>query len=81
METFADYILSEKDWIKKMEITYYLQKKTGVFFNNSVIFKTLIAKLFLERAKLDLDENLIITACLLCNCKKSDNPQDLSKIQ
>ena len=81
METFADYILSEKDWIKKMEITYYLQKKTGVFFNNSVIFKTLIAKLFLERAKLDLDENLIITACLLCNCKKSDNPQDLYKIQ
>ena len=81
METFADYILSEKDWIKKMEITYYLQKKTGVFFNNSVIFKTLIAKLFLEREKLDLDENLIITACLLCNCKKSDNPQDLSKIQ
>ena len=29
-ETFADYILSEKDWIKKMEIVYYLQKRTGI---------------------------------------------------
>ena len=29
-ETFADYILSEKDWIRKMEIVYYLQKKTGI---------------------------------------------------
>ena len=27
METFADYILSEKDWIKKMEIMHYLQIK------------------------------------------------------
>ena len=33
-ETFADYILSEKDWIKKMEIVYYLQKRTGIFFDN-----------------------------------------------
>lgn len=81
METFADYILSEKDWIKKMEIMHYLQKKTGVFFDNSVIFKTFLAKLFLEQANLGLDENLVLTACLLCNCKKSDNPQDLSKIK
>ena len=27
METFADYILSEQDLIKKMEIVYYLQKR------------------------------------------------------
>ncbi len=81
METFADYILSEKDWIKKMEIMYYLKKKTGIFFDNSVILKTFIAKLFLENSNLGLDENLVITACLLCNCKKVDNPQDLSKIR
>ena len=31
METFADYILGEKDYIKKMEIIYYLQKRTGIF--------------------------------------------------
>ena len=40
METFADYILSEKNWGRKLEILYYLQKKTGIFYDNSVIFKT-----------------------------------------
>ena len=40
VETFADYILSEEDWIKKMEIMYYLSKKDNVFFDKSVIFKT-----------------------------------------
>ena len=80
-ETVADYILSEKDWIKKMEIVYYLQKKTGIFFDNSVIFKTLLARLFMERVELELDENIVITACLLCNCKKPSNPKDLSKIK
>ena len=45
METFAEYILSEEDWIKKMEIVYYLQKKTGIFFDNSVV---LIHRIYLE---------------------------------
>ena len=80
-ETFASYILGEKDWIKKMEIIYYLQKRTGIFYDNSVIFKTFLAKMFIEKAKLDLDENVVITACLLCNCKKKMNPQDLEKIK
>ena len=26
-QTFAEYILSEKDWIRKMEIMYYLNKR------------------------------------------------------
>ena len=43
METFADYILSEKDFIKKIEIVYYLKKRTGIFFYNSVIFKAELA--------------------------------------
>ena len=81
METFADYILSEKDWVKKMEIMHYLKKKTGIFFDNSVIFKTFLAKLFLDNTDLGLDKNIILTACLLCNCKKSEDPQDLSKIK
>lgn len=80
-ETFADYILSETDWIKKMEIVYYLQKKTNIFFDNSVIFKTLLAKQFLDRSDLGLDSNIVLTACLLCNCKKGTNPQDLTKIK
>lgn len=81
METFADYILSETDWIKKMEIMHYLKKKTGIFFDKSVIFKTYLAKLFLENTENDLDENVVLTACLLCNCKKTENPQDLSKVK
>ena len=81
METFAYYILSEKDWIKKMEIMHYLRKKTGVFFDKTVVFKTFLAKLFLDNTDLGLDENLVITACLLCNCKKSDTPQDLEKLK
>lgn len=81
METFADYILSEKDWIKKMEIMHYLKQKTGIFFDKSVVFKTYLAKTFLENTNIDLDKNLILTACLLCNCKKSNSPQDLEKIK
>ena len=51
METFADYILSEKDWIKKMEIMHYLKQKTGIFFDKSVVFKTYLAKTFLDNTK------------------------------
>ena len=46
--TFAEYILNERDWIKKLEIVYYLKKKTGIFYDNTVIFKTLITKQFLD---------------------------------
>lgn len=81
METFAEYILSEKDWVKKMEIMHYLKMKAGIFYDNTVIFKTLLMKLFLENSKLGFDENELITACLLCNCKKMNNAQDLSKIK
>ena len=81
METFADYILSEKDWIKKLEIMHYLQQKTGIFYDKSVIFKTFLTKLFLDYSDTGLDENTVITACLLCNCKKNSNPQDLNKIK
>lgn len=81
METFADYILSEKDYIKKMEIVYYLQKRRDIFFDNSVILKTEIARLFIETMKLDVDENLVITACLLYACKKNILAHDLDKIK
>lgn len=81
METFAEYILSEQDYIKKMEIVHYLKKKTDIFYDNSVILKTELAKMFIETMEIDVDENLVLTAALLYGCKKSDNPQDLSKIK
>lgn len=81
MEKFAEYILSEESCIRKMEIVYYLQKRTGIFFDNSVILKTQIAKYFIEIMKLDVDKNLVLTACLLYNCKKNDSPQNLDKVK
>ncbi len=80
MESFAEYILNEKDLISKMEITYYLAKKRKIFFDKSVIFKTEIARMFLNYAKLDIDKNMLLTACLLCNCKKIDNAQNLESV-
>ena len=81
METFADYILSEKDVTKKMEIVYYLQKRTGIFYDNSVILKTEIAKLFIEQMNIPVDKNLVLTASLLCGCKKKEGAQDLESIR
>ena len=82
METFADFILNEKNYLKKLEIMYYLNKREKVYFNNSVILKTEIARLFMEEANLPgIDKNLVITACLLCNCKKMKDPTDISRLR
>lgn len=80
METFAEYLLKEKDLGAKLEIVYYLSKKEQIYFNKSVVFKTELARLFLKYNKLDLDENLILTACLLCDCKKVENSRNIEKI-
>lgn len=80
MNTFAEYILEEEELDAKMEIAYYLSKKSKVFFDKSIVFKAEIARLFLNYAKIDVDKNLLLTACLLCNCKKVDNAQDIDKI-
>lgn len=80
-ETFAEYILKEKDFVRKMEIMFYLQKKARIFFDKSVILKTELAKLFMEVMKIDVDTNLVITACLLCNCKKPNNFIDLDDVK
>ena len=83
METFADYILKEPNLINKMDILNRLQrllkerKGITIFFNNTIIFKTEIARMFIEYSHIDIDENLVLTACLLCNCKKIDGPQSL----
>lgn len=81
MEDFATYILEEKDYIQKMIITYYLSKKTGIFFDKSIVLRTEIAKLFIDYAKLNLDKNLVLTAVLLCNCKKVDDLQKIGKLE
>ena len=80
METFADYILDERNLPAKMEIVYYLSKKTKIFFDKSVVFKTELVRLFLKYSKIEVDKNTILTASLLCNCKKIDNAQNIEKI-
>ena len=88
METFADYLLNEKDLIGKMDILNRLQRllkeRRGItiFFNNSVVFKAEIAKMFLEYTDVgkEVDKNVTLTACLLCNCKKIDGPQSLESL-
>lgn len=85
-ETFADYILAEKDWGKKLEIMYYLKKRTNIFYDNTVIFKTLITRMFLDYLKANepevkVDDNVVITARLLCDCCKVENSTDLEEIR
>ena len=81
MESFAEYMLSETDFDKKIEIAYYLQRKTGIFLDNTVLFKTAITKLFIETMDIDVDENLLITASLLYSCKKVNDFQDIQSIK
>lgn len=81
MEDFAMYILNEKDCIQKMIIAYYMSEKTGIFFNKSIILRTEIARMFMNYAGLDVDKNKVLTAVLLCNCKKIDNVQKIGKLE
>ena len=37
--------------------------------------------MFLEYSKLNVDENLVLTACLLCNCKKVDDAQKIGQLK
>lgn len=80
MEEFAEYILNERDLITKIEIIYFLAPKLGLNFDKSIIFKTEVARMFLKYSKPSVDNNLVLTACLLCNCKKVDDAQKIGKL-
>lgn len=80
-ETFAEYILKEKDFVRKMEIMFYLEKKARIFFDKSVILKAELAKLFIETMKISVDKNLVITASLLYACKKPKNFINLDNVK
>ena len=81
MEDFATYILEEENLSQKMLITYYLSKKTGIYFDKSIVLKTQIAKMFIEYMQINVDKNLVLTAMLLCNCKKIENAQKIGKLE
>ena len=77
MATFAEYILSEPNFIKKVEIVHFLKKRQNIFFNNTVIMKAEITREFVDIMKLDVDKNMIITACLMYSCFKTDTQEDI----
>lgn len=81
MEEFAKYILNEDDLISKIEIIYFLAPKLGINFDKSIVFKTEIARMFLKYTKVKVDHNLVLTACLLCNCKKVDDAQKMGQLK
>ncbi len=81
MESFAEYILNENNYFRKIEIAYYLHKKANTFFDKSVICKAELARRFIETMNLDVDENLIVTACLLYASKKTKMTTDLEKVK
>ena len=81
MEEFAKYILNEDDLISKIEIIYFLAPKLGINFDKSIVFKTEIARMFLRYTNVKVDNNLVLTASLLCNCKKVDDAQKIGKLQ
>ena len=81
MEDFAMYILNEKDYIQKMIIAYYMAKKTGIYFDKSIVLRAEIARMFMNYTDTGVDKNLVITAVLLCNCKKIDNSQKIGKLE
>lgn len=70
-ESFADMLLNERKLSEKMKILLYFKKKHDCFFDNTVIFKAEICRMFLEHSKPDVDNNLVLTACLVYACKKS----------
>lgn len=81
MEDFSTYILNEKNEVQKMIITYYLSNKTGIFFDKSIVLKTQIVSMFVKYMNIKVDYNRLITAMLLCNCKKVDNMQKVGKLE
>ena len=81
MEDFASYILNETNLPDKMIIAYYLSRKSGIYFDKAIVLKAEITKLFIRFMALDVDENEVVTAMLLCNCKKVENAQKIGRLE
>ena len=73
--TFAEYLLEQKDYLKKIQIVYVLAQREKIFFDKSVMFKTDLVRTSIECSQLKVDKNELITASLLYACKKDDSPQ------
>ena len=79
MATFAESILGEPNFIRKVEIVSFLKKKQNIFFNNTIIMKAEIAREFIDIMKLDVDKNMVITACLMYSCLRIDSQEEVER--
>lgn len=68
--TIFEYILEEKDLSQKEIIIEKLAARTGIFFDKTVLFKTEILNMVIEQYYPYMDKNKMLSAMLLCNCKK-----------
>ena len=57
------------------------KSKTGIFFDKSIVLKAELTRLFIEYMGINVDENLVLTAMLLCNCKKTENAQKIGRLE
>lgn len=80
MQKIARYIYAQKNLMKKIEMVYYLKKIQNLFFDNSVIFKAELARMFIDSMCLDVDKNLVLTSILVYSLKKVNSPQEKSRI-
>lgn len=81
VNNFAKYFLSEKDFSKKIDILLKYREELGIFFDNTVIFKSFLCKIFIETMELEVNKNTVTTAMMLCGCKKINNAQDIERIE
>lgn len=80
MQKLAKYIYAQNNLIRKIEMVYYLKKMKNLFFDNSVIFKVELARMFIDSMCLDVDKNTVLTAILVYSLKKVNSPQEKSRI-
>lgn len=81
IDNFAEIFLNEKEFAKKIDMLLEYKEELGIFFDNTIIFKSFLAKIFMETMNLDVDINHVTSAMMLCGCKKINNAQDIEKIE
>lgn len=81
MKEIGEYILSEEDLLKKIELVYYLKNKKDLFFDNSVLFKLKLADMFIDSLCLDVDKNVVLTACLVYSLNKINTTREKERIK
>lgn len=79
--SIAKYIFIQKDLSKKIELVYYLKRKQNLFFDNSVVLKLELARMFIDSMCLDVDKNAVLTAVLVYALKKKHIKQSASELK